>query len=357
MAELLPQLFLACMYVFYNQVNMGACLEWDLDYSKNKKIECVEQGQALFTSTFKPKFTYSQERCMASAVQTYSPVFLATSIFTTCAPAAVELGLAPWLAPWAHRNAALATSPSSEAGKLPATSRVRIAVARAALHFLRATTVNLPVVLLEACDVPLGPEFNLNVTSRRVVQRAFAILSLILTFALTFGLAAPAVGVSAACAAAICVNHHLKVLDSLVDVGAALSPPTVPSLKGYCRIPQGVGVSIAVTTALFWAFGSITDGASASAFFIAAGCLIGVVLISILVGRRLLSSFDRFPATSNNSNMNGGVLNSVDDGNININSCNFELGQVSTVKDSTVMAEERLSLGYLNPLKRESTNI
>jgi hypothetical protein len=137
-----------------DQVTLSECSVWDLgDLSKSGTLTCDEHEQRPFTSVYQPKFTYSNERCMASIVTVYAPVFIATILFVACAPATLELGLAPWLAPWAHRTAALASASASSDDALPASGALVKAVARGVLRALRAVTANFSALLLETCGV------------------------------------------------------------------------------------------------------------------------------------------------------------------------------------------------------------
>jgi hypothetical protein len=91
--------------------------------------------------------------------------------------------------------------------------------------------------------------------AEHIVLRSLAQLSVLLQIALTFGLAAPVVGVACALGAAVQLIHHLSMLGRVVDIGRLRSPPAAPYLA-CTSSPMGCAFTTALCVLLFWTWAS-----------------------------------------------------------------------------------------------------
>jgi hypothetical protein len=92
----------------------------------------------------------------------------------------------------------------------------------------------------------------LDFFGRSVIRRALVQISSTMLVMLTFGIAAPAIGLACIFAAIVQFRHHSLVFSQIVSLGEVLKVPSLPKLKRCNRMPLVTCGTLVLTTALFW---------------------------------------------------------------------------------------------------------
>lgn len=187
-------------------------------------------GIRRFNSIYRPKFSYSGDRCFAAVVSTYAPVFLLSVLFSAIIPAVLEV----LLIPQAVR--------SSQKGVLKLLRQTTFAVSLELDHMTGSNN--------------LGPN-ALRELAQRVVYRGIVGLLSTLVLALTFGIAAPVVGIACVIAALVQLAHHDYILRRIVECASRKEGPFAPNLMGCCVLPRFCVVLVVGSVALTWFVGII----------------------------------------------------------------------------------------------------
>jgi hypothetical protein len=208
---------------------------------------CAACSTDVAQSSYAPAFNYDGRRCVPAVLSAYAPVFLAAVLLTATFPAGLELLVVPLVAPWCHAKSA--SSPLARGGLAAlrsVTYNVVPALAAAATRAVRGAS---------AADPALAPEVDVDYLAKCVVERAISQLAGTLLTALTFGLAAPAVGGACAAAALVPLVHVNHVLGTIV--ACHIADRRVPDLMGCCFVPRACAAVVAATVLVVWCCASV----------------------------------------------------------------------------------------------------
>eukprot|EP00613_Pedinella_sp_CCMP2098_P028110 CAMPEP_0171700972 /NCGR_PEP_ID=MMETSP0991-20121206/10805_1 /TAXON_ID=483369 /ORGANISM="non described non described, Strain CCMP2098" /LENGTH=602 /DNA_ID=CAMNT_0012290199 /DNA_START=264 /DNA_END=2072 /DNA_ORIENTATION=+ len=256
--------------------------EIDINYCSDYDTQtdfCRSYGTTSVESSYRPPFQYSGDTCLSALLDTYDSIFLTAVLFLALVPATTEIIIVRVFASWCYTNIE--------------TSRF----ARFVLKFLRVVTWNVTPTLVEAGYIPFPEISRVNYQLQRVVERSFIQLISTLLISLTFGLAAPVVGVACAVASLVQYYHHCCVVGHFVSAAlisehrellSAVSD--VEKVDGHQSVarsalypPFPCAVVVVVTVLVFWSGGSFrflevsVVGVAALVTWI--GFLLGIALV------------------------------------------------------------------------------
>jgi hypothetical protein len=229
-----------CWYYYFEpESDLSSPVFYDVCNATDLQGQCLEYTSTSIQSNYKPLFSYDGDQCVTAMLSTYAPVFLAYIMLSAPISATLDLLVVPLLAPWCYRNA-----DHSRAAEL-------------CLKYLKKICWNVPSVLcanfnskVDVLEVTQG--VNLKYASRSVMRRALVQFSSTLLIALTFGLAAPMIGLACIFAAILDFRHHSLVISQIVSLGEVMPKPSLPDMKGCSLMPRFTCFVVIITVLAYW---------------------------------------------------------------------------------------------------------
>lgn len=245
--------------------------------------QCTEYTTESIESTYEFQFSYGGDECVSAVLEVYAPVFVGSIILSAFLPFALHLIILPRLVPILRRSSN-----------------------RAAGIMLRLFGMisSLSVVTREVDSMS---EERRDIAGRRLVRQAFQALLTNAAIASTFGLAVPMVGLSSLIGSLACAVHYSHLIEVCLSDQAkkleyASGGDTHLLFSGCTRVPGVCGITIAISSILFWTF-AVYDYLVIKNFVL--GGLVSLVFTVILAAAMHLVESRYFPpSTSAATNQN-----------------------------------------------------
>jgi hypothetical protein len=226
---------------------------------------CREYAELTFSNNYVPSFEYSGGKCVSAVVEIYAPVFLTSILLIAIIPAAFEVFLVPKFVLWFLRR-----------GEMNMLFR----------NFQKVLRSNVSATLTETLATDGSIQHaRLNNLAQYSLERGFSQLLGTLLVALTFGIAAPIIGVACAFASIVQALHHRHILREIFFLGA--SKETTINIKGCSTVPVGCGAVVVITVLLVWLFACV-GFLNLGAFCSAAAVVLLVAALAIVFTTHML---------------------------------------------------------------------